>query len=174
MKSKSSQVAIDDVAITDNFLVVSNRDKIDSYFACYLATFIRDEMIQTGVERITIETVMSHPSKLDLIRRAREMGYRVYLYYVSTSDPQINVDRVKARQQMGGHGVSLEKIKSRYARSMDNLYEAMLLSDRAFLFDNSGTNHVFIAEYDAQKELLRVIGDNSPYWLQEYVVDKAR
>lgn len=131
-------------------------------------------MLTAGVEKMTIETVMSHPSKLDLMKNARELGYRVYLYFVSTESPEINVERVESRQALGGHGVSTDKIVSRYTRSLQNLYDAMILSNRSFLFDNSGKKPVLVAEYDAASELLRVVGSSSPKWLQKFVIDKIR
>ena len=171
-KMDESVVKLDDFSVTDNFLAISKKERVDSYFACFIAFFIREAMLNAGIERITIETVMSHPGKLDLFKKAKSLGYRVYLYYVTTSDPIVNIGRVAARRATGGHDVPEEKIVKRYSRSLDNLYDAMILSDRAFLFDNSGKVHKFIAEYESKKEELRVFGESAPYWLQKYVIDK--
>lgn len=35
-----------------------------------------------------------------------------------TSDPGVNVIRVKVRESLGGHGVPEEKIRSRYAKAI--------------------------------------------------------
>jgi predicted ABC-type ATPase len=40
---------------------------------------------------------MSHPSKLDFIKKAKNLGYKTYLYFVSLENPEMNVDRVDAR-----------------------------------------------------------------------------
>jgi len=45
----------------------------------------------------SFETVMSHPSKIDILARAREAGFFVQLFFVGTDDPQINVERVTLR-----------------------------------------------------------------------------
>lgn len=66
----------------------------DSYLAASLADAVRQELMEEG-QTFTFETVMSHPSKIDFMRRARERGYRVYLYFVATDDPTINIDRVQ-------------------------------------------------------------------------------
>lgn len=42
----------------------------------------------------SFETVMSHPSKIDFMLRAHDAGYDVTLYFIATSDPEINVERV--------------------------------------------------------------------------------
>ena len=48
---------------------------------------------------------MSHISKVEFLREAKRQGYKTYLYYVSTVDPQINIARVKYRVSVGGHPV---------------------------------------------------------------------
>ncbi len=56
---------------------------------------------------------MTHPSKLDFLREARIAGFRTYLYFVATEDPEINIGRVRARVQKNGHDVAHDKIISR-------------------------------------------------------------
>lgn len=48
------------------------------------------------------------------MREARERGYRTYLYFVSTEDADINVNRVAIRIREGGHPVPPEKIRDRH------------------------------------------------------------
>jgi predicted ABC-type ATPase len=43
----------------------------------------------------SFETVMSHRSKVDFMIRADDAGYDVTIYFVCTSDPEINVRRVE-------------------------------------------------------------------------------
>lgn len=80
---------------------------------------------------------MSHESKLDLMRRARECGFYVTLLFVCTDDPLINVARVNARVQRGGHSVPEGRIVARYGRAMQNLFKAVAICDQTKLFDNS-------------------------------------
>ena len=49
----------------------------------------------------SFETVMSHPSKLDVLRQARSAGFFVQMFFVATSNPAINVDRVANRVAQG-------------------------------------------------------------------------
>lgn len=81
----------------------------------------------------------------------------------------INVGRVATRVIKGGHDVPEEKIKSRYERSLRNLHEAILLSDRAYIFDNSESSHQWIAEYDGATGELRYKEDEIPQWVEQYV-----
>ena len=68
---------------------------------------------------------MSFPDKLEFLRKAQLKGYRTYLYYVATDDPDINISRVRNRVQLGGHSVPEDKIVNRYYRSLDFLMEAV-------------------------------------------------
>ena len=45
-------------------------------------------------------------------------GYFIRCYYILTADPMINVWRVKARVESGGHDVPEEKIVIRYDRAL--------------------------------------------------------
>ena len=168
---KGGKCGVDNLRYIDKKLFVLDAHLVDSYLASYVATYIRNGLLLLNKKDITftIETVMSHESKLDFMRAARERGYRIYLYYISTSSPEINVGRVATRVMRGGHNVPEDKIKSRYERSLRNLHEAILLSDRAYIFDNSESSHKWIAEYDGATGELRYKEDKIPQWVEQYV-----
>lgn len=135
--------------------LVFDAAKFDSYFASVFVDFVRQKLIAAG-ESFTFETVMSHPSKVDLLRMAREKGYRTYLYYIATNDAEINVARVRIRVAAGGHPVPEHLIRARYERSLHLLPEAIKHSNRAYIFDNSGegpAGRTWIAEITDGKHL---------------------
>lgn len=117
----------------------------DAYYMSWLAHEIRERLI-TRQKNFTTETVMSHASKIGLIERTRRLGYRNYLYYVCVDSADICVRRVRQRVLRGGHDVPAEKIRARYARSLELLPKALALSYRAYLFDNSAEKPRLIAE----------------------------
>lgn len=121
--------------------------EVNAYHASVLADYIRRCLLDVR-ETFTLETVMSSSSKVALLQEARSRGYRTYLYYVATESPEINISRVHNRVLDGGHDVPVDKITSRYHRSLALLRQAISLTDRAFLFDNSGHKqaNVWIAE----------------------------
>lgn len=131
-----------------------------AYVAAVLADWLRELLLQQGTS-FTTETVMSHPAKLDLFRRAKVRGYRTYLYFVATEDPEIQLDRIARRAEKGGHTVPEDKVTERYIRSLALLPQAIQLADRAFLFDNTDTLGVF-AEYE-QGQLRETFGA-APAW----------
>ncbi|NJN49041.1 MAG: hypothetical protein HC805_03675 [Alkalinema sp. RL_2_19] len=60
-------------------------------------------------QSFAFETVMSHPSKLIQLQQAKQLGYRIEIYYISTVDPRYNVLRVRNRVLDGGHDVPEDK-----------------------------------------------------------------
>lgn len=95
---------------------------ISSYVASILTDYLRTICIESG-QSFTFETVMSSPDKLAVLQRAKDAGFRIYLYYVATEDPSINVERVQLRMQSGGHSVPTDKIIERYYRSSGLSYK---------------------------------------------------
>jgi len=85
----------------------------------------------------SFETVMSHVSKIDILRRAVAAGFFVTLFFVGTDNPQTNVERVALRVARGGHNVPEDRIIARWSRTMGQLAEAIANTDQAFVFDNS-------------------------------------
>ena len=50
---------------------------------------LREKCLEDG-QSLIFETVMSAPDKVDFIRRAKEKGFFIRLFFVSTSHPSIN------------------------------------------------------------------------------------
>ncbi len=83
------------------------------------------------------ETVMSATDKVDYILRAKEAGFFVRLFFVSTDSPTINAKRVANRVLNGGHDVPIPKIISRYDKSIANCIALAPYVDRLYVYDNS-------------------------------------
>lgn len=143
---------------------------VNSYFASVAADFIRQKLIECS-KSFTFETVMSSPDKIDFLRKAQSRGYRTYLYYVATESPDINISRVRYRVSQGGHPVPEDKIISRYKRSLDLLMPAVQASNRAYIFDNSTSEHVWLAEI-TNGHSLEMKTDQMPIWFKQALLDK--
>lgn len=142
---------------------------INSYFASVAADFIRQKLI-LAKQSFSFETVMSSPDKVKLLEKSKQFGYRNYLYFVATDNPNINISRVKNRVKAGGHNVPEDKIISRYYRSLELLREAIKFTNRAYIFDNSGSELLFLAEITEAKSL-EVKTDNIPNWFEKYILE---
>ncbi len=142
---------------------------VDAYAAAAVADFLREELLAAG-RSFSFETVMSHRSKIDFFARARTLGYRTYLYFVATESPQLNVYRVRNRTALGGHDVPDDKIVARYERCLVLVGEALSHAYRAFLFDNSGPEPVWLAQRTPEGELqLKSTADALPVWFRTRV-----
>jgi len=117
-------------------LALTKEDK-DERLAQIIADYLRKKLLSEN-RKFSFETVFSHGSKLEIMQQAKDAGYKVYLYFVSTEDPKINKYRIKkVRVAEGGHDVPEDKIEKRYYRSLDYLYEAAQLTYQTYFFDNS-------------------------------------
>lgn len=83
------------------------------------------------------ETVLSHESKLDMIKRAKKKGYKIISIYVFTDLPEINVDRVNKRTAQGAIPVEENKVRARYIRSLTNATNLKALSDEYYQMNNT-------------------------------------
>jgi predicted ABC-type ATPase len=103
-------------------------------------TTARREELLTQRAGIAFETVFSTHDKLHFLAQAKAAGYFVRLFFVGTSDPRINAARVANRVIRGGHTVPIDKIVSRYGKSLANLGPAIEIADRVYIYDNSVEN----------------------------------
>ncbi len=86
---------------------------------------------------IIFETVLSSTGKVDFIRKAKEKGYFIRFFFVSTNNPKINASRIANRVLEGGHDVPITKIISRFGKSLINSLIVSKFVDRAYFYDNS-------------------------------------
>lgn len=157
--------------LNNNKISIENQS-INSYLAADIAEFIRRKIIETG-QSFAFETVLSHPSKIEILKEAKRQGYRIYLYYVTTNNPEINVNRVSIRVAKKGHAVDKMIIINRYYKSLDLLIDVIKLSNRAYLFDNSDIYYELIAEVtDGNEVNVLDFDDKIPDWFIKYVFDK--
>ncbi|MDR2854319.1 MAG: zeta toxin family protein [Prevotellaceae bacterium] len=106
--------------------------------AQYAATQ-REECINNG-DSFIFETVLSASEKIQFIEKARQKGYFIRLFFIGTDNPQINAARVASRVMEGGHDVPIQKIISRYSKSISNCAIIAPIVDRLYVYDNSMDN----------------------------------
>ena len=113
---------------------------------------------------------MSHPSKVVFLQKAKEKGFKTYLYFICTQDPEINKLRVFNRVNKGGHDVDEEKIVNRYYRSLDLLFQAFDSADRGFIIDSTFQRKNIILEKKENELLFHA--NHIPEWVTIYLNDK--
>ncbi|UUF15508.1 MULTISPECIES: zeta toxin family protein [Flavobacterium] len=166
-QEKGFQISLE---IKENFIISLSKNP-NSYEGSLISSFLREKLIKEN-KSFCFETVMSHVSKLEDIKEANSLGYTSYLYFVCIDDPEINISRVENRVQKGGHYVDSEIIKNRYNRTLNNLFPAIEISNKAYLFDNSTEKLTLIAEINEGKSLkLHINEEDFPNWFREFVLN---
>ena len=103
------------------------------------ATYCSDLREQCLKEKrsLVFETVFSAQDKIDFVIRAKQAGFFIRIFFVSTSNPTINASRIAKRVMEGGHDVPITKIISRYNKSIQNCKTVASIVDRLYVYDNS-------------------------------------
>lgn len=109
---------------------------MDNLAAARLVDKMRYESIEKG-EDFTFETVLSSAYKLRLLQKAKEEGYFIKCIFMLTSDPRINIGRIRTRVALGGHDVDGAKVIERYYKSLANIKELLSLCDILHVYDNT-------------------------------------
>ena len=69
--------------------------------------------------------------------KAANAEVEIYVWYVGLESPELHIARVKSRVARGGHDISEEDIRRRYARSRLNLIDLLPVLRALRIFDNS-------------------------------------
>ena len=149
-----------DVQFRNNVLVDKSKST-HSYEASFITSFIRKHLLIKG-KSYSFETVMSHPSKIDEIVDAKKRGFKTYMYFVCIEDPLINISRIENRVEKGGHAVPDEKVIKRYHSTLMNLFPALKIVDKAYIFDNSTQEMRLFAQ--VKRNELEIVSDKVPNW----------
>ena len=117
--------------------VLAQALKINAYEAANVADSLRRELVRQR-ESFVFETVFSDPvgDKIGFLREAAAAGYTVVLCFIGISGADVSEQRVAMRVTQGGHDVPMEKLESRYPRTMANLKTALIEIPYVWIFDN--------------------------------------
>ena len=83
------------------------------------------------------ETTLTGKTIIKIIDKAKDLGYKIHLYYIGIGNPEIAKERVKNRIARGGHGISSNLIEKRYYESLQNLEKILSKCDLIEIYDNS-------------------------------------
>jgi predicted ABC-type ATPase len=93
------------------------------------------------------ETTLSGLNYVGQIKKWKNLGYEIILYYLRLPNEEMAVERVQLRVAQGGHNVPVDVIKRRYHRGWKNFLDHYKdLVDAWVIFDNSGAIPVVVEE----------------------------
>jgi predicted ABC-type ATPase len=95
-----------------------------------------EDLIESG-QSFTVETTLSGSTYLRMAARAKESGLLIAVIFIGTISVEINIERVKARVQKGGHDVPEEDQRRRWPRTLANMKKLLPLADLVVILDNS-------------------------------------
>ncbi|MYM21944.1 hypothetical protein GTP46_04685 [Duganella sp. FT135W] len=119
------------------------------------------------------ETVMSHPSRINEMLLLKEQGYHLFLTFITTDDPEKNVERVKYRYETGsttGHYVKPEKVRERYHRTLALLPRATEIADAVYVYDNSVDGKGATLQVVIEREGQFSVADDAKEWAVEQLI----
>lgn len=138
---------------------------VAAYEAARAADLVRADLIERGVS-FCMETVFSDPegAKVEFLRDAQQRGYTVMLIFIGLDDSDVSIVRVARRVENGGHDVPIDKLASRFPRTLVNLANALTFVDYTMVYDNSSGEepYRFVAEVHKGKIVRR--GTTQPDW----------
>ena len=122
-----------------------------------------DECLEKGIS-FTQETTLSGARTERTIRRAKERGYTIRLYYIGLDTMEESLGRMANRVAKGGHDIPREDVERRFQSRFADVLRVLPYCDEARFFDNDN-GFVEVAEYRNGELIPRV--PNPPRWLLE-------
>lgn len=132
--STTKYVNADITAQTQNYNEKNIAEK--NYLAMFDTMNLLKNLAPTH-QSIIYETVLSHPSKVDIVKLFKNNNYKIFTIFISPNNYNINIERVKTRVLQGGHDVPVDKIKNRFNKSHQLKLDLKQLSDIFYEIDNS-------------------------------------
>ena len=111
------------------------------------------------------ETTIMGNFALNLITRAKALGYTINLNFLGVSKIEKSFRRIEYRVKNGGHGIPEKIVKHRFEHQFDNMGKVLSMVDRAMLYDNSSTLQI-VGSYS--QKTLRIFNNAIP-WTKEIV-----
>ena len=122
-----------------------------------------NDCLSKGID-FTQETTLSGKKTLKTIIAAREKDYCIRLFYVAVSSSEESIRRIANRVAKGGHNISDDDVKRRYANRFDDLLAVLPYCNEAHFYDNEN-GFEEVGEY--RNGTLSVTSEEPPKWLIE-------
>jgi len=133
-------------------LIAYGISPLDSLSVQYEAGRIFLNEIHANIDKkndFAFETTLAGRSYIDLLKKLRQDGWRIVLFFLWIPDAAFSKSRIRERVKHGGHNVPDDAIYRRYPRIMYNLVKSYIfLCDNIICYDNSGPEPVLAFKND--------------------------
>ena len=104
-----------------------------------------DELLN-GNKSFAVETTLSSRYYLNVIKKAHENGFKVFLLFFWLRSPDIAIKRVAQRVADGGHSVHVSIIQRRYFSGINNFFKLYINQvDYWSIIDNTMQPRIIVA-----------------------------
>lgn len=115
---------------------------------------------------VCLESTLAGHGTTRRIMRAKKAGYYTLGYFVGLNDVTLNLERIKARVEKGGHDIPEKVVKKRYHESIDNLQFILNQFDVLHVIDNS-QDHYALQFSRYQNKPLKQYTNNIVDWAKK-------
>jgi len=139
-------------------LIAYGISPFDSLSAQYEAgrLFLRE--VYANIDKrvdFAFEATLAGRSQISLLKKLRQDGWRIVLFFLWIPDASFSKNRVRERVKHGGHDIPDDAIYRRYPRIMHNLVKIYIpLCDKTLCYDNSGPKPVLVFRQDEEGQYI--------------------
>ncbi len=124
--------------------------------------------IETALENgssFTQETTLSGHRIIKTLKKAKERGYYITLYYIGLNTKYESIYRIANRVRKGVHDIHPDDVARRFKKRFDDLDKAIPYCDKVVFYDNENG---FIKVAEIINGSFRYTNGFKPDWITEY------
>ena len=113
-----------------------------------------DNLVNEKVD-FAFETTLSSRTLVNIIKKCRDLGYKIHLVFFWLNSYKTAINRVNSRVKEGGHSIPADVIERRYYRGIKNLIEIYIpICDNWMVLDHTLLKSELVCEGKADVEII--------------------
>lgn len=129
-----------------------------------------DNGFTPGDSKIMAETILTSTDQRNYIVDLRNAGCEINMFYVGTNSPLVNINRVAKRVLLKGKDCEIDKIFSRYFKSLSGCIALLPYINNLYVIDNSIDGEAPELIYQFQNGVLtEEFMENIPAWARLFL-----
>jgi predicted ABC-type ATPase len=118
-----------------------------------------DQKITKG-ESFAFESTLSGVTYASIILKAKELGYKIIIYFLYVKNIETNISRIKKRVSQGGHFIPTETVERRSPKCLSNFWNIYRpLANEWYILNNSSSSPILDMD-SIQFEFLSTVEQN--------------